>query len=579
MILGSNSWAQPKQQLVSLITFSGNNFFSSNQLVSLGVLKPGSQYSNDQFELDMKNLILNYEQEGFLNCRIEKVEKEYNFDSSTITLHIKISEGSQTMIGEVSFEGNKIFKTAYLYKQIFTKPGSVLDSKTFNQDISQILSLYEAKGYPFVTITVKDIEAYSENNKEKLRIKIKIDENEKTRIDKIIIEGNTSTKENVITREVRLGKNNTVSRETLFDIKSRLENLRYFETVDVPKILKYKNSTVLLIRVTEGNTNTFDGILGYVPPSTDIDKGYVTGLVNISLRNLFGTGRKVEARFQKEIRTTQELELKYFEPWLLGYPLNVNIGFLQRIEDTIFVKRTLGLSAEALLSKNFSVSALGNVERVIPTVGADQVAFFAVFDSRMVSGGIEIKFDNRDYVYNPLSGILYKTSYTVGQKRVYNAGLFTGLNIPPDFTVQKFFVDLEFYHSFFRRQSTLFGAHGGEIKSPELENADYFRFGGNNNVRGYRDNQFLASRVIWGNMEFRYSLTRKTFASLFYDMGYYRKPEDNIAKTPLEQALIFGYGVGIRVETGLGIFGVSYALGRGDSFLEGKVHFGLINDF
>ena len=142
-----------------------------------------------------------------------------------------------------------------------------------------------------------------------------------------------------------------------------------------------------------------------------------------------------------------------------------------------------------------------------------------------------------------------------------------------------FFVDLEFYHSFFRRQSTLFGAHGGEIKSPELENADYFRFGGNNNVRGYRDNQFLASRVIWGNLEFRYSLTRKTFASLFYDMGYYRKPEDNIAKTPLDQALIFGYGIGVRVETGLGIFGVSYALGRGDSFLEGKVHFGLINDF
>jgi outer membrane protein insertion porin family len=40
-----------------------------------------------------------------------------------------------------------------------------------------------------------------------------------------------------------------------------------------------------------------------------------------------------------------------------------------------------------------------------------------------------------------------------------------------------------------------------------------------------------------------------------------------------------GYGIGIQVETGLGVMGVSFALGEGDSFSNGKIHFGLINEF
>jgi outer membrane translocation and assembly module TamA len=40
-----------------------------------------------------------------------------------------------------------------------------------------------------------------------------------------------------------------------------------------------------------------------------------------------------------------------------------------------------------------------------------------------------------------------------------------------------------------------------------------------------------------------------------------------------------GYGFGLRIETRLGIMGVDYGLGRGDSWMRGKVHVGLINYF
>ena len=50
-----------------------------------------------------------------------------------------------------------------------------------------------------------------------------------------------------------------------------------------------------MIRVQEGNTNTFDGVVGYMPGTGTGDEGYLTGLVSVSMRNLFGTARKLHS--------------------------------------------------------------------------------------------------------------------------------------------------------------------------------------------------------------------------------------------------------------------------------------------
>lgn len=561
---------------ISSVDISGNEFFSDREVLNFIASKDGALFTHQQFVLDQQNIIKIYQDNGFIECRILSSNTEFNFDSSSVKLFISLSEGKQFLLGDIVFDGNKLFTSAYLKDNMDTKAGKVLNSITLNGDINDILTLYEKKGFTFASINVSNIETYSDNGTGKLRVNIMIDENDRIKIDNIVVEGNTTTNKNVITREITLGGGNSITRENLLEIRRRLENLGYFESVEQPKILKYKNSTVLLIRVKEGNTNTFDGILGYVPPNQSEDKGYFTGLVNLSIRNLFGTGRKVEARFKKEVKTTQELELKYLEPWLLSYPVNMNFAFLQRIEDSTYIKRDLSIKTDALISKKITLSAIFSFERVIPST---LNSIFTLFDSRVLAAGVEFRYDSRDYVYNPFKGILYKTSYSVGQKKIYNASSFPNQDIPLDFTVQKGAMDLDFYSSFFKRQSSLISVHGIEIRSPRYETSDLFRLGGNSTVRGYREGQFLASRAAWGNIELRYALTRKSFAAIFYDMGYYLKPEDDFYNIPSQEGFIFGYGLGIRIETSLGMFGVSYALGRGDSILEGKIHFGLINDF
>ncbi len=569
-------FSQGEQAKITSIDFSGNSYFSTGELIGFIASKPGTLYSPLQFELDLRNIVKSYNDNGYTDCLIYSSQAEFNFDSSGVSLSVTIDEGPKVLIGEINITGNKLFSSEQILQSIDTKTGKVLSSLTLNADMTELLNMYEKRGYTFASVNVTEISEYESGGKQMLRVNIRIDENDRIKIDNIVVEGNTDTRKNVVLREISLGEDNSITKESLIEIRRRLENLGYFESVEQPKILKYKNSTVLLIKVKEGNTNTFDGILGYVPPSQSDDKGYFTGLVNLSIRNLFGTGRKVEARFKKEIRSTQELELGYLEPWILGYPLNMNFSFLQRIEDSTYTKRNLSIKTDAMVSKKITLSAIFNFERVIPNT---KNSLFTLFDSRILGAGAEIKYDSRDYVYNPFSGILYRTNYSVGQKKIYNTSSFPNLDIPADFTVQKGSLDLDFYYSFFKRQSSLIGLHGIEIRSPRFEAADLFRLGGNSTIRGYREGQFLASRAAWGNLEVRYSITRRSFAAVFYDAGYYLKPEDDIYNIPSQEGFIYGYGLGIRIETSLGMFGVSYALGKGDSILEGKIHFGLINDF
>ena len=106
-----------------------------------------------------------------------------------------------------------------------------------------------------------------------------------------------------------------------------------------------------------------------------------------------------------------------------------------------------------------------------------------------------------------------------------------------------------------------------------------FRMGGARSLRGYRENQFLGSVVMWANNEYRLGLARRTFLFAFFDAGYYSRPSDEAAGIAGNAEFLYGYGVGVRLTTGIGMLGLSLGLGKGDTFATAKVHVGLINEF
>ena len=89
----------------------------------------------------------------------------------------------------------------------------------------------------------------------------------------------------------------------------------------------------------------------------------------------------------------------------------------------------------------------------------------------------------------------------------------------------------------------------------------------------------MGSRIFWSNLEYRALFTRRSYGFVFFDTGYYLRPEEAEKNISESEDFLYGFGLGLNLETGLGVLRVSYALGQGDTFSEGKIHFGILNEF
>ncbi|MDP2208865.1 MAG: POTRA domain-containing protein [Bacteroidota bacterium] len=586
ILLVNVSYAQ-RQTIIHNIVFSQSlPVYSEDFLLDNISSKKNNIFNAENLENDLDKLRSLFVANCYYFSVVSIDSLQFFEDSSFVNIFIRIEPHHKSLIRKIIISGNSIFTTDNILKNFSTTAGSCLQKKSLETDINNLVTRYEESGYPLVSIEVTDISVADDENA--IEVTLEIEEGLQIRIDKIQIEGNTETESDVIIRETRIQQGEIYSQSKIQKIPQRLNRMQLFSSISEPQLflLQDSNSVAdtilssikkasrkaglpassgLLIKVTEANTNSFDGVVGYLPGSVS-EKGYFTGLVDVTMRNLFGTARKLNVKWLKDERNSQEIGIRYAEPWFLNYPVNLAGTFFQRQQDTIYVRRFIELKSELMISDLFSVGVLFNQENIIPS---SETATRYVNSSGTASIGFDVHYDSRDNIYNPTSGINYKSDYRYGRKKFYT------LNSVQN--VQRIGIDVEWFQETFMRQVVVVGLHGKELRAGTVEVSDLFRFGGANTLRGYRENQFLGSRIVWSNLEYRFIAGSKSFFSGFFDAGYYSRNNSDL--NIITESVKYGYGVGMRVETALGIIGVSLALGKGDTFNQAKIHFGLINEF
>jgi len=360
--------------------------------------------------------------------------------------------------------------------------------------------------------------------------------------------------------------------------RRKLQRLGFFQEVGEVRLEVGSRLDLVVLRVpvVEGRSNTVDGVLGY-QPATEVRKGYFTGLLDLSFRNLMGTGRKVEAMWSRREPTSSQLQFGYQEPWPLGLPVTVGGSIQQVNQDSSYAQTNLEIQVDSHLGENLSGGVLFGWERVIPDVAGGQ----DLFNSRTYSVGLRLELDARDNPLGPRRGGRYQTAIRHRFKENRSAGNIQPIQRRVEST--EFTVGLEQYMNLHRRHVVAASVHLGEIRSDEqvIPLNEQFKLGGARTLRGYREEQFHGSRVIWTNLEYRLLYGRRSWSFLFLDAGHYFRQ----VRDPLTGAIgeasgeKVGYGVGLRVDSRLGILGVDYGLGEGDGLTEGKVHFGVLNEF
>jgi outer membrane protein assembly factor BamA len=570
LVIAPNLEGQEKE-IVGTIDIVGLSVFSPDEVTKEFVTRPGSPYVSATLLEDLDKLNSRYQDRGYFYSHVDSISNKST--AGTIDLTVFMEEGKPSIIDSISFAGDSALSESRLRQTLPIKEGAPFVQSDVEEGVNAILEAYENAGFPFAKVSIDDITMDAGLSDYRVKFIYNITEGKQVRIKELRVEGNTLTRSSVIVREARLRGNEFYTENLSETIKRRLDRLQLFSSVSVPEFfLNQKEEGGLLVKVKEGNPNRFDGIVGYVPSPRAGIAGYVTGLVDLQFRNLFGTGRRLTARWSRENQSTQELGLQYYEPWIASYPINGQIGFVQRIQDSTYVRRQIDLGIDFSLNDQLAIGGVFSRTNVIPSESYGRTV---LAESQGTSVGLSISYDTRNDPVTPVKGIYYRTEYDLGTKDVYGSSLYSSSSN----STQRVLMDLDYYIEPILSQVVAAELHIQDFRSNLIELGDLFRLGGASTLRGYSEGQFLGSRLVWSNLEYRFLVARRSFFYGFLDAGYIVTPNEPLAGLQGAEQTKLGYGVGIRMDTNLGLIGVSIGFGEGDTFSTAKLHIQLINAF
>ncbi len=240
-----------------------------------GVLKR-DELTNDVERL--KEVLLN---KGYFNVRVGQPAVELTEDKKWFVITYHISEGEPFTIGDIGFRGHTVFEEPELRQGMRMKEGEIFQRAKIRDEINRLTDMYGSKGYSFAEVTP----GVNPNNEERtVGIVFNIKEGEMMRIRQINIYGNDKTRDNVIRREIRVDEQDVIDTASLKRSYQRLNNLNFFETVEILPAQVSPDKVDLNVRVKEKPTGMFSLGGGF----STLDR--LVAIADITQGNLGGYG-------------------------------------------------------------------------------------------------------------------------------------------------------------------------------------------------------------------------------------------------------------------------------------------------
>jgi outer membrane protein assembly factor BamA len=282
---------------------------------------------------------------------------------------------------------------------------------------------------------------------------------------------------------------------------------------------------------------------------------------------------------------SQNLNIAVQYPYIAATPIGIDAAFGLYKRDTTYLelKRMLGLRYEA--SRGLSLRLFGSYTSS-DLLSVKQFQFAQTLpdfaDVRKTQYGAGVDYINLDYLFNPRKGIEMYTEIAAGNRTIrVNESLPEMIYENVDLQSAQYQASgrIDLFVPLKNRSTVRIGFAGGGIESERLFINELFRIGGLRSLRGFDEESILASAYGTALLEYRFLLEENAYFALFVNGAWYEKniPDAYVRDFP------WGFGTGLNLETALGIFSISYALGSefGNpvDFRAGKIHFGLLNSF
>ena len=316
-----------------------------------------------------------------------------------------------------------------------------------------------------------------------------------------------------------------------------------------------------------------NGIVGLQPdPSTD--KTTVTGDVNLKLLNIIKHGEELRLNWKSLQPKTQELDVAFNFPFLFNTPFGIDARFNLYKKDSTYLKTNFQIGVRYYLSGGSYIKVFYQAENTNLLSGASTVPNSNLSSVKSNNYGIGFFRNKTDYLPNPSQGILISLDVSAGRRKNKPAGKDTTIIA----TTLKGNLNIEGFIPIARRHVIRLANATHTYYAPKIFQNELFKFGGLNTQRGFNEETLYATTYTTFTVEYRFLVDKNSHAFAFFDQSFY---EDNAKQYTQDHP--FGFGLGYSFGTKLGIFSISYALGKQFDnpiqIRDGKVHFGYIAYF
>ncbi len=398
------------------VNFVGNEAFSERKLRStietrrrwmFSWLTGTGRFDEDTLQDDIQTLREFYQENGYLDVNISEANVTLDYiDDRRIEITIRVDEGRQYRVGEITFEVNELYHTLLLFRVPRLRQGDVFSPSKLDEDLDRLRDFYGAGGYLDTRIRA---ERFPNIETGDIDLNYVINESERFHVESIRVEGNTKTKSTVIIRELALAPGDVFNKVWMKNSEARLQGTRFFEEVNLhDEPTDIPNRRNLKVSVKEGRTGQFQFGAGF----SSLERAvffFELSQGNFDLfnyRTFFqGAGQKFRLRLSIGSRSN-EVVLAFEEPWFLEKQLALGVELFRRETDfASVIYNELRMGFEVYLRKRLFELVTGQFSYRLEDVEIFDVAPGAPDSIRELEGnwlisklGMTLVRDTRDHL-------------------------------------------------------------------------------------------------------------------------------------------------------------------------------------
>ena len=534
---------------VKEIIIHGNNTFDNDEIEKILSTSTKTIFSwftdsgllkRDILNQDASRIGAFYQNHGFIDAMVGDPSVEKKGEWLYVTFNI--TEGERYKVGVIDITGDLILDKSELLQMTTIGEEKYFNRQALRDDVLKLSDYYASKGFAFAEV---DPQVTKNSEEKRIDITIHISKGDLVHINRIIIKGNTRTRDKVIRRELEVNENSIYDATALKKSTEKLQQLDFFEDVNItPEPTEEDNLMDVIVDLKEKSTGTFSIGAGY---------SSVDGLLfmsDITQHNFLGRGQTVSLQANIGGSNTR-YNLSFTEPHLNDSKVSFGFDVYKWTRDyDDYDKDSVG----AALRLGYPI---WKKWRVWGSWAYDdsELSDLSPYASQIIRDSVDINIthsmtvglsrDTRNHRYNPTKGSLHSVS-------AKKAGSILG----GDSEFTKYEASTSWYFPII--WDTVFHIKGAagyvtEDEDGRLPVYEKFYLGGLSTMRGF-ENGFISPRdpvtdekiggekMAYMNVEYIFPLVKDIGlnALVFYDLGNAVRDSENLTED-LRSSVGFGF--------------------------------------